>query len=131
MVDYLQLVLPSRRSDRREAEVAEISRTLKGLAKSLGIPVVALAQLSREATKRAGWRPTLADLRESGALEADADLVIFVHREFAFNRDAAPDGAELIIAKHRHGETGSVELAWAGATTSFRNRPAPAGQEPA
>ncbi|HYN22258.1 MAG TPA: replicative DNA helicase [Thermoanaerobaculia bacterium] len=135
VVDYLQLILPSRRAERREAEVAEISRTLKGLAKSLGIPLVALAQLSREATKRAGWRPTLADLRESGALEADADLVIFVHREHAFNRDAAVNGAELIVAKHRHGETGTVELTWAGATTSFRNRPshafpAPAGPEP-
>lgn len=129
VVDYLQLILPSRRAERREAEVAEISRTLKALAKSLGIPLVALAQLSREATKRAGWRPALADLRESGALEADADLVIFVHREHAFNRDAAPNGAELIVAKHRHGETGTVELTWAGETTSFRNRPAPAGQE--
>jgi replicative DNA helicase len=126
VVDYLQLILPNRRGERREAEVAEISRTLKGLAKALGIPVVALAQLSREATKRAGWRPTLADLRESGALEADADVVIFVHREFAFNPNAAPDGAELIVAKHRHGETGTVELTWAGATTSFRNRPEPA-----
>ncbi|HWM95201.1 MAG TPA: replicative DNA helicase [Thermoanaerobaculia bacterium] len=130
VVDYLQLVLPSRRGDRREAEVAEISRTLKGLAKSLGIPVIALAQLSREATKRAGWRPTLADLRESGALEADADLVIFVHREFAFNPDAAPDGAELIVAKHRHGETGTVDLTWAGEITSFRNPTRPAGEEP-
>jgi replicative DNA helicase len=129
VVDYLQLILPSRRGERREAEVAEISRTLKGLAKSLGIPIVALAQLSREATRRAGWRPTLADLRESGALEADADQVIFVHRESAFNPDAARDGAELIVAKHRQGETGTVELIWSGATTSFRNRPQPAGEE--
>lgn len=130
VVDYLQLILPSRRAERREAEVAEISRTLKGLAKSLGIPLIALAQLSREATKRAGWRPTLADLRESGALEADADLVIFVHRESAFNPNAAPDGAELIVAKHRQGETGTAELTWSGATTSFRNRLIPAGVEP-
>lgn len=121
VVDYLQLIQPNRRGERREAEVAEISRTLKGLAKSLGIPVVALAQLSREATKRAGWRPTLADLRESGALEADADLVLFVHRESAFNPDAAPDGAELLVAKHRNGETGNVVLSWNGETTTFRN----------
>jgi replicative DNA helicase len=130
VVDYLQLILPGRRGERREAEVAEISRTLKGLAKSLAIPIVALAQLSREATKRAGWRPTLADLRESGALEADADLVVFVHREHAYNPDAARDGAELIVAKHRHGETGTVALVWAGATATFRDPARPKGAEP-
>jgi replicative DNA helicase len=121
VIDYLQLVLTTGRFENRNVEVAHISRTLKNLAKSLGKPFLVLAQLSREVTRRAGFRPTLADLRESGAIEADADLVAFVHREHAYNPDALPGDAEVIVEKHRFGSTGTAPLIWIGETTTFRN----------
>jgi replicative DNA helicase len=120
VVDYLQLLQARRRAENRNVEVGEISRTLKGLAKALHVPVLALSQLSREVTRRSSFRPTLADLRESGAIESDADVVVFVHREHAYNPDAPPGEAELIVAKCRHGSTGDVPLTWIAETTTFR-----------
>jgi replicative DNA helicase len=121
IVDYLQLMTsPSaRRPDNRQQEVAEISRSLKLLAKELHIPVVALSQLNRNPEARADKRPQLSDLRESGAIEQDSDVVMFIHRD-----DADPERkreAELILAKHRNGPTGSVRLTFEPALTQFRN----------
>lgn len=101
IVDYLQLLSgkAGQRPENRNLEVAQISKALKELGKSVRVPVVALSQLSREVTKRSGFRPSLADLRDSGAIEADADLVAFVHREHAYNPEAPPAAAEIIVAK--------------------------------
>jgi len=113
VVDYLQLMTPSgRRGDNREQEVAEISRGLKGLAKDLDVPVVAVAQLNRGPEQRGDKRPQLSDLRESGSIEADADVVILLHREGYYDRNAARVGeADLIVAKHRGGPTATVTVA--------------------
>ena len=121
IVDYLQLMTSpnARRPDSRQQEVAEISRSLKLLAKELSIPIVALSQLNRNPEARADKRPQLSDLRESGAIEQDSDLVMFIHRD-----DADPEKkreAELIIAKHRNGPTGSVRLHFEPSLTQFRN----------
>ena len=113
VVDYLQLMTPASRRDRnREQEVAELSRGLKLLAKELHVPVIAVAQLNRGPEQRSDKRPQLADLRESGSLEQDADIVMFVHRDDYYDKEAENSGeAELIIAKHRGGATGTVHLA--------------------
>jgi replicative DNA helicase len=121
IVDYLQLMTSpnQRRPDNRQQEVAEISRSLKLLAKELGIPVVALSQLNRNPESRADKRPQLSDLRESGAIEQDSDLVMFIHRD-----DNDPEHkreSELIIAKHRNGPTGSIKLHFEPSLTQFRN----------
>src|SRR5436190_3297508 len=121
IVDYLQLMTSpnARRPDNRQQEVAEISRSLKLLAKELHIPVVALSQLNRNPESRADKRPQLSDLRESGSLEQDSDIVMFIHRD-----DADPEKkreAELILAKHRNGPTGSVKLFFEPSLTQFRN----------
>ena len=121
IVDYMQLMTSpnSRRPDNRQQEVAEISRSLKLLAKELHIPVVALSQLNRNPETRADKRPQLSDLRESGSIEQDSDVVMFIHRD-----DADPEKkreAELIIAKHRNGPTGSVKLFFEPSLTQFRN----------
>ena len=121
IVDYLQLMTSpnARRPDNRQQEVAEISRSLKLLAKELHIPVLALSQLNRNPESRADKRPQLSDLRESGSLEQDSDIVMFIHRD-----DADPEKkreAELILAKHRNGPTGSVRLNFEPALTQFRN----------
>jgi replicative DNA helicase len=132
VIDYLQLVTAGLR-DRRQ-EVALISRRLKALAGTLGLPVVALSQINRENTRRSDPRPTLADLAESGAIEQDADQVTFVHRQEVYSpeNEATRGLAELIVAKHRHGTTGAAEVLWIGPTTSFRNHsvPAEAGPSP-
>jgi replicative DNA helicase len=123
-VDYLQLLRFHKKVENRQVEVAEISRELKALAKELGIPVVALAQLSRQTEMRADKRPQLSDLRESGSIEQDADLVLFIHRPVYYKKDISPEEkkqAEIIIAKHRNGETGIVSLEFIGETTEFRN----------
>jgi replicative DNA helicase len=128
IVDYLQLMTSAaaKRPDNRQQEVAEISRSLKLLAKELHIPVIALSQLNRNPEARADKRPQLSDLRESGAIEQDSDIVAFIHRD-----DADPEKkklAELIVAKHRNGPTGSIPLNFEPALTQFRNaaRDAPA-----
>jgi replicative DNA helicase len=115
LVDYIQLIHGERanREANREQEIAEISRALKELAKELRCPVVALAQLNREPDKRTNHRPMLSDLRESGAIEQDADVVAFLYRDEFYNRQSDKRGvAEVIIAKHRSGATGAVEVAW-------------------
>jgi len=123
IVDYLQLMRGSRRtSERREQEIAEISGALKALAKELSIPIIALSQLNRAVETRTDKRPTMADLRESGAIEQDADIVSFVYRDEVYNTDTPEKGvAEFIIAKHRNGEVGTVKLAFQGEFALFEN----------
>ena len=133
IIDYLQLMTLNSKDDKtalkvgsREQEVSAISRSLKGLAKELNIPIIALSQLSRQSENRDGKRPQLSDLRESGAIEQDADIVCFIHRPEYYGILTDQDGrstqglAELIIAKHRNGATDTVELAWNGEFTKFR-----------
>src|SRR3712207_477914 len=123
VVDYLQLMSgSSRRSESRQQEVSQISRELKGLAKELNVPLVALSQLSRAPEARSDHRPQLSDLRESGSIEQDADLVAFIYREEQYNRTEENVGkSELIIAKQRNGPTGTVELAFLKEFTRFEN----------
>ena len=121
VIDYLQLVQGSnKRNGSREQEISEISRSLKILAKELNVPVIALSQLSRAVEQRPDHRPMLSDLRESGAIEQDADIVIFLYRDDYYNEDSEKKGiAEVIIAKHRGGSTGTVDLLWLGSYTKF------------
>ncbi len=123
IIDYLQLVHPRSRSENRQQEISEISRSLKGLAKELKIPVIALSQLSRQVEKRKDYRPQLSDLRESGAIEQDADLVGFIFREeyYERNRPDVEGMAELIIAKQRNGPTGVIKMAFIKEYTRFEN----------
>lgn len=123
VIDYLQLIQGSgKKNSNREQEISEISRALKILAKELNIPVVALSQLSRAAESRQGNRPLLSDLRESGAIEQDADIVIFLYREEYYKPDTDKKNiAEIILAKHRAGATGMLELLWMGNYTKFAN----------
>jgi replicative DNA helicase len=119
IVDYLQLMSHTRRVDNRQQEIAEISRGLKMLAKELEIPVVAVSQLNRDPERRQDKRPQLSDLRESGAIEQDADVVMFIHRD---DSDPAKKGlADLIVAKHRNGPTDTVPLTFLPHLTQFRN----------
>lgn len=121
-VDYLQFVLPSARQERRDLEVALITRSLKSLAKELNIPVVLLAQLNRKLEERADKRPMLSDLRESGAIEQDADVVLFLYNDAEYDQQSPDRGiAELIIGKQRNGPRGTVPVAYDLPTTSFRN----------
>ena len=125
-VDYLQLLRTPYRSSTRQEEVAEISRNLKALAKELNIPVVALAQLSRQVEQRSDKRPQLADLRESGQIEQDADLILFIHRPEYYKKNPPPEEkglAEIIVAKQRQGPTGIVKLAFNKDTTAFTPLP--------
>ena len=123
VIDYLQLVQPTgRKNGTREQEISEISRSLKILAKELDIPVIALAQLSRSVEKREDKRPMLSDLRESGSIEQDADIVMFIHRDDYYNDESERKNiAEIILAKHRAGSTGTVDLAWFPNFTKFEN----------
>ncbi len=125
IIDYLQLMKIVRTSERRDLDISEISRSLKALARELEIPVVALSQLNRQLERRDDKRPRLSDLRESGALEQDADVVAFIHREDAFKKkgEIQPDDgkAELIVAKQRNGPTGSVPLAFLRQYLRFEN----------
>lgn len=123
VIDYLQLVqASSKKNASREQEISEISRALKILAKELNIPVIALSQLSRSAEKRDDKRPMLSDLRESGAIEQDADIVFFLYRDDYYNPDSEEKNvAEVIIAKHRGGSTGTVKLSWLPSYTKFGN----------
>lgn len=122
VIDYLQLMQSSGRTENRQQEISEISRSLKILAKELNVPVVALSQLSRASESRSDKRPMLSDLRESGAIEQDADMVMFLYREGYYQKDSENQNiAECIIAKNRSGETGSFNLGWAGKYTKFSN----------
>lgn len=124
VIDYLQLVQGSnsRKGGSREQEISEISRSLKILAKEINVPVIALSQLSRAPEQRPDHRPMLSDLRESGAIEQDADIVMFLYRDDYYNEDSEKKNvAEVIIAKHRSGSTGTVELLWLGNYTKFTN----------
>ena len=125
-VDYLQLLKAPYRHATRQEEGAEISRNLKALAKELEVPVVALAQLSRQVEQRADKRPQMADLRESGQIEQDADLILFIHRPEVYKKNPPPEEeglAEIIVAKQRQGPTGIVKLAFDKDTTAFKPLP--------
>ncbi|MBS5151252.1 MAG: replicative DNA helicase [Butyricicoccus pullicaecorum] len=124
VIDYIQLMQSGgKRNENRVQEVAEISRSLKIMAKELNVPVVCLSQLSRAAEQRADKRPMLSDLRESGAIEQDADIVMFIYRDDYYDAESdAKNVAEIIIAKNRHGATTTVELQWIGQYTTFSSR---------
>ncbi|MDE5891891.1 MAG: replicative DNA helicase [Acetatifactor sp.] len=122
IIDYLQLMSGGGRSESRQQEISEISRSLKGLARELHVPVVALSQLSRAVEQRPDRRPLMSDLRESGAIEQDADVVMFIYRDDYYNHDTEKkDIAEIIIGKQRNGPIGTVELAWLPRYTRFAN----------
>ena len=124
IIDYLQLMTGAgkRKSDSRQQEISDISRSLKVMARELNVPVIALSQLSRAVESRPDKRPMLSDLRESGAIEQDADIVVFIYRDEYYNPDSEKKGvAEVIVAKQRSGPTGPVELAWLSQYTKFGN----------
>lgn len=122
IIDYLQLMSGSGRSDSRQQEISDISRSLKGLARELNVPVIALSQLSRQVEQRPDHRPMLSDLRESGAIEQDADVVMFIYRDDYYNKDTEDKNiAEIIIAKQRNGPIGTVNLVWLPQYTKFVN----------
>ena len=147
VVDYLQLMQSDRKIDNRVQEVSDISRNLKLMAKELGVPVITCAQLSRETEKRNGNKPQLSDLRDSGAIEQDADMVMFIYRpDYYQEKDAgsdsqaakstakksdAADTAKIIVAKNRHGSMGEVELGWIGRFTRFVSKEKYASEPPA
>lgn len=120
VIDYLQLMTSGKKVESRQQEVSEFSRSIKLLAKELEIPIIAVAQLNRDSEKRNDKRPQVADLRESGSLEQDADVVLLIHREDMYNDDSEKAGlAEVIIGKQRSGPTGTVELAFQGHYARF------------
>ena len=122
IIDYIQLMTSSTRSESRQQEVSEISRSLKALARELNVPVIALSQLSRAVEQRPDHRPMLSDLRESGAIEQDADVVMFIYRDDYYNKDTEHvNEAEIIIAKQRNGPIGTVTLTWLPQYTKFAN----------
>lgn len=130
VIDYLQLMSAGGRVESRQVEVSEISRGVKAMARELEVPVVCLSQLNRAAEQREGHRPRMSDLRESGSIEQDADVIMMLHREeyyhaadpdWAANNEDKVGVAELIIAKQRNGPTGVVQLQWDSASTRFRN----------
>ena len=122
MIDYLQLMSGSGKSDSRQQEISDISRSLKALAREIDVPVIALSQLSRAVEQRPDHRPMLSDLRESGAIEQDADVVMFIYRDDYYHKDTEKkDIAEIIIAKQRNGPIGTVELVWLPRYTQFVN----------
>ena len=122
IIDYLQLMDSTSKSDNRVTVISEITRQLKVMAKELNVPVILLSQLSRAVESRTDKRPMLSDLRESGSIEQDADIVLFLYRDAYYNKESQRQNiSECIVAKNRHGETGSVELIWDGQYTRFSN----------
>jgi replicative DNA helicase len=122
VIDYLQLMSGRARAENRQVEISEISRSLKILARELEIPIVALSQLSRQLESRPDKRPMLSDLRESGSIEQDADIVMFLYRDEVYNSESNDAGtAEIIVAKHRNGAIGTERLAYIGRFTKFAN----------
>lgn len=120
IIDYLQLMSTGRRDGNRVAEISEITRSLKIMAKELNVPVISLSQLSRSPEQRPDKRPMLSDLRDSGSIEQDADIVMFLYRDGYYNKEAEyPNACECIVAKNRHGETGTVPMNWEGEYTRF------------
>lgn len=123
IIDYLQLMSGSGKSESRQQEISDISRSLKALARELNVPVIALSQLSRAVEQRPDHRPMLSDLRESGAIEQDADVVMFIYRDDYYNHDTELKNiSEIIVAKQRNGPIGTIELAWLPEYTRFANR---------
>jgi len=124
VIDYLQLMTSGKRVESRQQEVSEFSRALKLMSKELQVPVVALSQLNRGPEQRADKMPALSDLRESGSLEQDADMVILLHRDNAFEKESArPGEADLIVAKHRNGPTKTITVAFQGHFSRFADMP--------
>src|SRR5574337_909365 len=122
VIDYLQLMTSTREADNRAAELSEISRSIKSLAKELKVPIIALSQLNRSLEQRPNKRPVMSDLRESGAIEQDADIIMFIYRDEVYNPDSNDKGtAEIIIGKHRNGQIGTIRLTFIGESTRFEN----------
>src|SRR5574343_479399 len=122
VIDYLQLMTSLKESDNRSAELSEISRSVKSLAKELHVPIIALSQLNRSLEQRPNKRPVATDLRESGAIEQDADIIMFIYRDEIYNPDSPDKGREeLIISKHRNGSTGTIRMTFLGEFTRFEN----------
>ena len=122
VVDYLQLMQVAGRGENRATEISEISRSLKALAKELNVPVVVLSQLNRSLEQRPDKRPVMSDLRESGAIEQDADVIVFIYRDEVYNPESNDKGtAEILIRKQRNGPIGTVKLTFLGQYTKFEN----------
>ncbi|HJA37611.1 MAG TPA: replicative DNA helicase, partial [Candidatus Brevibacterium intestinigallinarum] len=124
VIDYLQLMSSGKRVESRQQEVSEFSRSLKLLAKELQVPVIALSQLNRSSEQRTDKRPMISDLRESGSIEQDADMVLLIHREDMYDKEHPRAGeADIIVAKHRNGPTGDIPVAFQGARSRFVDMP--------
>ena len=123
VIDYIQLMSGNRQGENRATEVSEISRSIKSLAKELQVPIVALSQLSRKVEERTDKRPMMSDLRESGAIEQDADVILMMYRDEYYNKESNDNKglAEVIIGKQRNGPTGTVRMAFIGEYTRFEN----------